>query len=171
MKWLYNNNDDNSCRYILGTVGTKPLICVGVNPSTAEPDSLDKTLESVERISKNNGYDSWVMINLYPQRATKPNDMDKACNDMIKIENIDFIKRLLSQYPNSDIWAAWGTLIRKRKYLKDCLALLVEVSTKYNSNWITFGTRSKNGHPHHPLYLKSNSPKEIFDVISYQAAI
>ena len=38
-------------RYILGTAGKKPLITIGINPSTAEPDNLDNTLKSVERIA------------------------------------------------------------------------------------------------------------------------
>ncbi len=111
------------------------------------------------------------MINLYPQRATNPKDMDATCNAIIQTENIDLIKNLLMQYPNSDIWAAWGTIIEKRTYLKECLGLLVQVSNSYNVNWITFGVRSKKGHPHHPLYLNSGSPKENFDIISYQSII
>lgn len=42
-QWLYEHNDDNSARYVLGTVGENPLVCFGVNPSTAEPNALDAT--------------------------------------------------------------------------------------------------------------------------------
>lgn len=171
MDWIYKNNDDNSCRYILGKAGSNPLICVGVNPSTAEPDKLDPTLMSVQRISRNNGYDSWIMMNLYPQRATNPKNMDKSYNDTIQIENIEHIRNILSVYPNADIWAAWGTLIEKRKYLKNCLDLLIQVSRQHNVNWVTFGKASKKGHPHHPLYLKSDHTKEYFDVIQYQTLL
>lgn len=75
MNWIYEKNSDNTSRYVLGTVGTNPLICIGVNPSTAEPGNLDNTLKSVTRICEANGYDSWIMLNLYPQRATNPNEM------------------------------------------------------------------------------------------------
>ena len=67
-------------RYILGTRGTRPLICVGINPSTAAPDALDPTLQSVERIALTNGYDSFLMFNVYAQRATRPDDMEPLCN-------------------------------------------------------------------------------------------
>ena len=50
-KWLYAPNFYSEYRYILGTRGKNPLICIGVNPSTAEPDNLDNTLKSVERIA------------------------------------------------------------------------------------------------------------------------
>ncbi len=34
--------------------------------------------KSVERLAAANGFDSWIMFNVYPQRATDPNDMDKS---------------------------------------------------------------------------------------------
>ena len=39
-RWLYVPNTYSEYRYILGTRGKKPLICVGINPSTAAPDAL-----------------------------------------------------------------------------------------------------------------------------------
>ena len=40
-RWLYVPNTYSEYRYILGTRGQKPLICVGINPSTAvDPCSL-----------------------------------------------------------------------------------------------------------------------------------
>ena len=58
-KWLYVPNHYGEYRYILGTRGDHPLICVGVNPSTAAPGDLDNTLKSVERVALHNGYDSF----------------------------------------------------------------------------------------------------------------
>ena len=46
-QWLYAPNFYSEYRYILGTRGKNPLICIGINPSTAEPDHLDNTLKSV----------------------------------------------------------------------------------------------------------------------------
>ena len=42
-RWLYVPNHYSEYRYILGTRGRKPLICMGINPSTAAPDALDPT--------------------------------------------------------------------------------------------------------------------------------
>ena len=39
-RWLYVPDFYTEYRYILGTRGEKPLICIGVNPSTAAPDAL-----------------------------------------------------------------------------------------------------------------------------------
>ena len=71
-KWLYVPDFYTEYRYILGTRGQNPLICIGVNPSTAAPDDLDNTLKSVARIAEGNGFDSWIMFNVYAQRATRP---------------------------------------------------------------------------------------------------
>ncbi len=76
--WYYEPHTYQPYRYVLGRVGRRPLVCIGINPSTAQPGALDPTLKSVERLANANGFDSWIMFNVYPQRATNPNDMDKT---------------------------------------------------------------------------------------------
>ena len=49
-KWLFVPNKYDEYRYILGTRGENPLICYGINPSTAAPDALDNTLKSADKI-------------------------------------------------------------------------------------------------------------------------
>ena len=61
-RWLYVPPTYEEYRYILGTRGVHPLICVGINPSTAEPDRLDPTLQSAQRIARFNGYDSLLTL-------------------------------------------------------------------------------------------------------------
>jgi len=166
-EWLYENDNQNSIRYVLGTKGVNPLICFGINPSTAEPDNLDNTLKSVERLSINNGFDSWIMLNLYPQRATDPNGIHQVFNSLIHKKNLNFISRLLSELRDPTIWAAWGTLIEKRPFLVKCLKDIYELTIKHNCNWVTIGNQSKKGHPHHPLYLNSTTKYKTFNVGDY----
>ena len=87
-RWLYVPPYYTEYRYILGTRGANPLICIGINPSTAQPGDLDNTLKSVERIALGNGYDSFTMFNVYPQRATDPNAMDTTFNRALHEQNI-----------------------------------------------------------------------------------
>ena len=47
IEWIYINTDDNKYRFVLGTKGEHPLICLGVNPSTATPQKLDTTLSNL----------------------------------------------------------------------------------------------------------------------------
>ena len=94
-KWLYVPDFYTEYRYILGTRGDEPLICIGINPSTAAPDDLDNTLKSVERIARGNGYQSWIMFNVYAQRATRPDDMDREKNESLQQEvNLMLIEKV-----------------------------------------------------------------------------
>lgn len=166
-KWLYVPNTYQEYRYLLGTRGKKPLICIGVNPSTAVPGDLDNTLKSVERVALHNGYDSFIMCNVYAQRATRPNDMERELNPALHQENLAAFAYALSLSEAPAVWAAWGAVIEQRPYLPQCVRDMIETGRPYNARWYTAGARSKKGHPHHPLYLRKDSALDEFDVESY----
>ena len=166
-KWLYAPNFYSEYRYILGTRGNNPLICIGINPSTAQPDDLDNTLKSVERIALGNGFDSFIMFNVYAQRATSPDDMEKNCNPVLHAENLKAFRYVLSISQQPTVWAAWGAIIEKRKYLPDCVRDLLEAGEDYGAQWVCAGAITKKGHPHHPLYLRKDEKIKPFDVATY----
>ncbi len=168
-RWLYVPNTYGEYRYILGTRGNHPLICVGVNPSTAAPDDLDNTLKSVERVAHFNGFDSFLMFNVYAQRATRPDDMDRTLNLTLHRENMAAFAYLLSLDAQGSpaVWAAWGAVIEKRAYLPDCVRDMIALGEQKGARWFSAGKRSKAGHPHHPLYLRKDSVLEPFDVSAY----
>ena len=166
-KWLYAPNFYSEYRYILGTRGKNPLICVGINPSTAKPDALDNTLKSVQRIADGNGFDSFLMFNVYAQRATRPDDMERVCNEKLHAENMKAFRHLLSIGEKPAVWAAWGAIIEKRKYLPACVADMLRISREYDAEWFCAGPISKKGHPHHPLYLRKDEKLKPFDTESY----
>ena len=166
-KWLYAPNFYSEYRYILGTRGKKPLVCIGINPSTAKPDDLDNTLKSVERIAQGNGFDSFIMFNVYAQRATKPDDMEKVCNQALHRENLEAFRYVLSLSPETSVWAAWGAIIEKRDYLTDCLRDMLAVGQELGAQWYCAGAISKKGHPHHPLYLRKDEKLRPFDINDY----
>ena len=166
-KWLYAPNFYSEYRYILGTRGNNPLICIGINPSTAQPGDLDNTLKSVERIALGNGFDSFIMFNVYAQRATDPDAMEKVCNMQLHKENLEAFRYVLSISPKPAVWAAWGTIIEKRDYLSQCLQDMLAVGKEYGAAWYCAGAISKKGHPHHPLYLRKDEKIKAFDVDGY----
>ena len=166
-KRLYAPNFYSEHRYILGTRGEHPLICIGVNPSTAEPDHLDNTLKSVERIALGNGFDSFLMFNVYAQRATSPDDMEKVCNPILHRENLEAFRYILSISQKPAVWAAWGAVIEKRRYLPDCVRDLVALGEQFGAQWYCAGAITKKGHPHHPLYLRKDEKLKPFDVTAY----
>ena len=166
-KWLYAPNFYSEYRYILGTRGQKPLICIGVNPSTARPDALDNTLKSVERIALGNGYDSFLMFNVYAQRATDPNAMEKELNPLLHRENMAAFRYVLSLSREPAVWAAWGAVIEKRNYLSRCVRDMLDIGKEYDARWYCAGAITKKGHPHHPLYLRKDEPLKPFQVETY----
>ena len=166
-KWIYAPNFYSEYRYILGTRGKKPLICIGINPSTAKPDDLDNTLKSVERIAPGNGFDSFLMFNVYAQRATDPDSMEKSCNLLLHKENMKAFEHILSISEQPSVWAAWGTIIEKREYLGACLRDMVQLGKQFGARWYCAGAVSKKGHPHHPLYLRKDEKIKPFDVEGY----
>ena len=166
-RWLFVPNTYTEYRYILGTRGQRPLICIGINPSTARPDALDPTLKSVQRIALGNGFDSFIMFNVYAQRATSPDDMERECNPVLHRENLAAFRYVLSLSERPVIWAAWGTIIEKRPYLPACVRDMVRAGQEYGAQWVCCGKRSAKGHPHHPLYLRSDEKLQPFDIAGY----
>ena len=166
-EWLYAPNFYSEYRYILGTRGKNPLICIGINPSTAQPGDLDNTLKSVQRIALGNGFDSFIMFNVYAQGATDPDAMEHTCNLQLHRENLEAFRYVLSIGENPTVWAAWGTIIEKRDYLKDCLRDMIAAGEEYGASWVCAGKCSKKGHPHHPLYLRKDELIRPFDVAAY----
>ncbi len=166
-KWLYAPNFYSEYRYILGTRGKNPLICIGINPSTAKPDALDNTLKSVERIALHNGFDSFLMFNVYAQRATSPEDMEFLCNPLLHKENLEAFRYVLSISQKPAVWAAWGAIIEKRKYLPDCVRDMVTAGEEFGAKWYCAGKITKKGHPHHPLYLRKDELLKPFDITAY----
>ena len=126
--WYYEPHTYQPYRYVLGRVGRRPLVCIGINPST--------------------------------------NDMDKTPDRTLCDENLRWLQAVLAQ-TEPTMWAAWGTLIEKRDYLPGLMREMVALTREKNIPWVTFGPRSKKGHPHHPLYLRKDSTPEPFDVENY----
>ncbi len=98
--------------------------------------------------------------------ATDPNDLDETLRKWIFEQNMFYASIYTEQHKNPlTIWAAWGVSIKKRAYLVEGLKGFSCLFEKYN--WITIGKRSKDGHPHHPLYLPSDAEVKDFNVTEY----
>lgn len=164
--WIWEHALDNSARFVLGTRGQNPLVCFGINPSTAVPGAPDPTVKRLMSFAAANGYDSWTMLNIYPRIATDPNDMDREHRADLKSENERHIAALLAGRPLT-LLAAWGNLIAKRPYLKSLLADLVMISAAARCDWVSLGAPTRQMHPRHPLYVKGGTPLRRFDMDEY----
>lgn len=164
--WLYENNDDNSARFVLGTEGENPLVCFGINPSTAVPGSLDPTVRRVAGFASAYGNDSWIMLNVYPQISTDPKGLHRSVDPALKAANERSIERLLSGR-SLVLLAAWGGLIESRKYLRSLLSGIVSIADSTESTWASLGQPLGSGHPRHPSRARSDSSLQEFDVSAY----
>jgi hypothetical protein len=164
--WIYERSADNSARFVLGTVGENPLVCVGVNPSTAAPGEPDLTVSKLMGFASRNGFDSWVMLNLYPQRSTDPKGMDLEYSPELQAKNERHIADLIGGRPLT-LLAAWGELIKIRPYLPRMLEGIVSVADASACGWVVIGDLLKSGHPRHPSRAAYSWPLQSFDVEGY----
>lgn len=162
---LYLTSPDNKARFALGKVGAKNLVVFGVNPSTATDTQFDRTIRRVEGYSRGHGFDGWLMLNLYPQRATDPADLHIERDDALHAENIAVIDRSLRELPNFTLCGAWGGVVDMRTYLPSCLAEIAAALVP--RPWHSIGVPTKSGHPRHPLYVKGETALLPFNVEEY----
>ena len=168
-EWLYSygtpcpeNCNYGCCRFILGEVmkhpNQKALICIGLNPSTATPMNLDATLSRVQKRAHSQKFDSWYMINLYPQRATDPKDFDEQINQDYFDNNIKEIEYLLKSLTDNNvnvtIWCAWGSNISIKEYLSCCKDKIFDIIFKFKITDIKELyplDKTQRPHPIHPI--------------------
>ena len=171
---IYENDESNEYRFALGEFGQRNLICVGLNPSIADSEEYDPTMKRVKKWAEILGYDGYVMVNLYPQRATDPSKMDDSseCNKQAADTNLKYISKLFGM-GHFDVWAAWGANIGESRngHLLGSLAKIWQAfedrSGCPEAKWFHLGPLTKAGHPRHPLYISYSEKPTEFDVASY----
>lgn len=166
---LYITSTDNRARFALGNLGMKNFVVFGVNPSTATDQVFDQTIRRIEGYSHAHGFDGWLMLNLYPQRATDPRDLHIDIDTRLNEENLSHIEQALAEAGGYTLCAAWGQLIRQRSYLISCLE---HISKSLDAHaWHSIGALTKEGHPRHPLYARTEWGLCPFEVSDYLKAL
>jgi len=125
-----------------------------LNPSTADAETDDPTTRSCTRLCRAWEYGSFEIVNIYGWRASDPKELSKAI-DPVGPENDHVIKAAISRCDTAI--CAWGAhpielhrrdavlrLIQRKEPLAYCLG------------------RTKDGHPRHPLYIKTGTPLERY---------
>ena len=158
--------DNDIVRYALRKDGEKPLVVIGLNPSTANEAKADPTMTCVMGIAERNGFDGFVMLNLYPQRATDPAGLDRELNYAMHQENLRQIMEALKDINEPTVLLAFGNSIGLRPYLKTCLRDIVAAMADKRPYYVSVGTLTNCGNPRHPLYAGYRE-LEDFDINSF----
>ncbi len=161
--------DKTNYRYCLtgNEAAKKPLIVLGLNPSTANEEKPDQTMKKVVSFMESNGFDGFMMLNLYSRRTPYPKKLKSIGIDPKEHEkNLESIKRHISSIDQPTILLAFGANIVKINGLVDCFKDIVKECKAYNPKWFCLDT-TKDGHPKHPLYLSKNLRLREFDVNEY----
>lgn len=123
----------------------RSIVWIGLNPSTADENQLDPTLRRIRNYSRDWGFNTFHMLNLFAFRATDPRAMRRAPdpvgpdNDRWMLETARHADRII---------CAWGRHGRHLGRDAAVLALLQDFPLECLD-------RTKDGMPRHPLYLKS----------------
>ncbi|MFN4328764.1 MAG: DUF1643 domain-containing protein [Limnobacter sp.] len=164
---IYSNSHNDLWRFTLGKSGSRKLFTIGLNPSTATKDKSDTTVAKVEDAAQRNGFNGFVMLNLYPIRSTDYNALPVEVDPEAFSENINRIEALIAAEPNPVVWAAWGESIRARDYFVTATKELIERLKKHGTCWQHFGPLTKSAHPRHPSRLQYAWAFKEFDTNQY----
>lgn len=156
-KWLSSGAIFSSCkryRYWLQRTwrrGEKMCLFLMLNPSTADEQKNDPTVERCERFARRWGFDGMVVCNLFALRSTDP-DLIYTAVDAVGPENDRYIRGFAE---DNTIVCAWGVHGEFHDRDKTVIKLLA------GRPLFCLGV-TKHGHPKHPLYLKSETKLERF---------
>ncbi|MBD8591207.1 DUF1643 domain-containing protein [Peribacillus simplex] len=122
------------------------MVFIMLNPSTANHYEDDPTIRRCISFAKLWGYGSFEVVNLFAYRATNPKELS-SCKDPIGKDNDKFIIDALKR---ADLAvAAWGT--KGKLYNRN-----IEVLSYLTNFDLFYLSLTKEGHPKHPLYIKSD---------------
>lgn len=129
---------------------SKPvLIFVMLNPSTADEQDNDPTVERCERRARRNGYGGVVVYNVFAFVSTDPEAL-KTTIDPIGPKGDSCLQEIPTRYPHRTVVCAWGKHAGLRGYA-------VAWMLSRHSELFCLAL-NKDGSPKHPLYCRNDAP-------------
>jgi hypothetical protein len=130
------------------------VVFCGLNPSTADETRDDPTVRRELAFARAWGFGSYVKVNAYALRSTDPKGLwqvpdPRGADNFLAIKLACF--EAMTERPGGLFVAAWGNNIRTSDEVELRRMLRLE-GVKVHALKIT-----KQGHPSHPLYLRSTS--------------
>lgn len=151
---VYDSDNGDRWRYTLGRWGSRPLFTVGLNPSTATREKADTTVAKVGKVAEREGFDGFVMLNLYPVRATDYRELPRTPDKVAFETNLQKIEALVGATEEPTIWAAWGGCVSYHSYFEAARDELWRRLARLRPSWVCYGAPTAGGHPRHPSRLQ-----------------
>jgi hypothetical protein len=134
-------------------------VFIGLNPSTADADNDDPTIKRCVQFAKDHECSGLVMVNLWPYRATKPEDLWEwmefsGIPDKVMKENDKWIETY-ARYAKYVV-GAWG--VDGHRFGRGS-----EIMNRYRHLLYYLTLMPKCGQPGHPLYLKGDLRFKRYD--------
>ena len=163
--------DDNEIVNFIFKKGKNNLLCVGVNPKTNEINN--RNIDTIQRIASENGFDGWVVVNLYPKIEESASLLEIDVNENLFWENINGIDAVISknQFEFKTVLLSWGSEINSfnQIYLKQSAYYLFERFEKYKLDYVSIG-EDINGNPLIPQ-ISNHQKLQKFDYKNYAKKI
>ncbi|MCW6662857.1 DUF1643 domain-containing protein [Aerococcaceae bacterium NML190073] len=135
-------------RFLLGRLGANPLVAVCMNPSAASEAYSDRTINRIITASERLGKDGWIVVNVYPERATNAALLEQF-NPALAEQNCAIIIDFLQANRIDEVWGAWGDL--HYAPLVEGKQMLLAALKQHHIKIYHFASLSKAGEPRHPL--------------------
>lgn len=119
---------------------------IGMNPSHASDANSDDPIDRVIAASIQLGYDGWMMLNLYPERASKPsalNSFDQTLSDA----NCAAVARAIGGLGATEVLGAWGGI--PNATIRAARTAMVGELARLGVRIFHFGTTTLGGQPRH----------------------
>jgi hypothetical protein len=129
-----------------------------LNPSTADAKSDDPTIRRCMGFARQWGYDTLSVRNLFPWRATDPDELSDVDKPTVTGGYRGDIE-LLAAATADLVVAAWGA---KVPFGRDSEALSLLQKQFPAKRLYCLGT-TKNGFPRHPLYVRGGVEPVLFN--------
>lgn len=161
---IYLSENEDRWRYLLGASGSRPLLTIGLNPSTATRERADPTVARVRRVAELHGFDGFVMMNLCAVRATDYRTLPVRTAPDAYERNLERIEAMVAQHASPTIWATWGQPVVHRNYFLRARDELYRRLARYEPAWVRLGSLTATGHPRHASRLDYSWRLERFDI-------
>jgi len=143
-------SEDRKYRYVLWRLWSqsrKPLLVIGLNPSTANEIQDDPTITRCMKRASILGYGSLLMANLYAYVSTNPDVLHMKGNEFTGIENDAYLERTIALADRTVCgWGSFPAATTRSgivlNMIKDPYCLGV----------------NRDGQPKHPLYIGYHVP-------------